>query len=85
MPRKKKPPEPIDHKAQALADQIAADLFTSGFGFRAERLVLWSDTENRDYGGWCERAVIDRIYMILAGKRPTTTIPPCHSSPARPR
>lgn len=45
-----------------LAEQIAADLFTSPAG-KADRLVLIH--EGRDLGGWCEKAVADWIEKRL--------------------
>lgn len=48
-----------------LAKEIAADLFTNGLGQHARRLVL--ELENgHNGGGWCERAVVDRIRGHLA-------------------
>ena len=44
----------------ALAATIARDLFTSGCGSRASRLVM-VDKEGRQIAGWCEEAVRDRI------------------------
>jgi len=42
-----------------IADKIAEDLFTSGFGTKASRLVLMSDGS---YGpGWSKQAVIKII------------------------
>lgn len=55
-------------KIKTLATLIANDLFTSGSGDtaeHAERLVLRIDTENRNLGGWSERAVKRRIEKML--------------------
>ena len=48
-----------------LAKQIANDLFTNGSGQEADRLVLELPGK-RDGGGWCKRAVEDRIYDAIA-------------------
>ncbi len=51
---------------EALAEQITEDLFTNGAGERAERLVLTVDgPPKRDLGGWCERAMADRIGDLI--------------------
>lgn len=57
--------------ARELAEQIAADLFVNGQGKEAVRLQLriadWSDgvPGERDGGGWCRAAVVDRIAAKL--------------------
>ena len=47
-----------------IAEKIATRLFVNGLGQEAARLVL-VDSNNRDLGGWCKRAVIDQIREIL--------------------
>ena len=57
--------------ARELAEQIADDLFCTSNGEVAERLELkitdWSDGVKVEFGagGWCRRAVVDRIVAIL--------------------
>lgn len=51
--------------ARVIAESIATDLFTTGFGDEASRLVLLNSDGN-DIGGWCKSAVVDRIVVILA-------------------
>lgn len=46
--------------ARCLVEKIVEDLFTNGFGQKAERLVLTS-VDGRDLGGWCRGAMRDRI------------------------
>ena len=46
------------------AEAIADDLFKSGFGSKAYKLALVT-AEGRDLGGWCKRAVVDRIMKKL--------------------
>jgi len=54
----------LDAIIHKLAKKIADDLFTSGSGEKAIRLVLkLNDIDNA--GGWCESAAIDRIEAIL--------------------
>ncbi len=48
----------------ALAATIACDLFTSGCGRRARRLVMVDDA-GREIAGWCEAAVRDRVAVHL--------------------
>lgn len=52
---------------QKLADKIAADLFTSGLPGepRAERLLLWQDSTQRDVGGYGEKPMANRIAKLL--------------------
>lgn len=60
----------VDYVRQAkfeIATMIANDLFTDGFGNRADRLLLhveamkhWSTKP-----GWCFGAVVDRVVAIL--------------------
>jgi hypothetical protein len=58
-----------------IAAVIARDLFTSGNGSIATRLVL-ELKDTRQFGGWCEVAVVDRIedmldrYFPASGKIP---------------
>ena len=53
-----------------LAEQIADELFTTGDGKRADRLVLTLDgPPRRDLGGWSRRAVLDRLAAILKRAR----------------
>lgn len=57
----------LDHaEIRALAESIAARLFTNGNNDRADRLVL-ELAGKRDGGGWCERAAVDQIERILEG------------------
>lgn len=48
-----------------LAKKIAARVMTSGNGQKAERLLLWSDSSQRDSGGWSERPLAEYIEKIL--------------------
>lgn len=57
-------------QARELAERIAADLFTSGIGSAAERLVLWRDSDRRDLGGGCRESVVDRIAKAIAAAVP---------------
>lgn len=59
-----------DQTVQKLAEDIAKDLFTSGSGQVATRLVMLQEPDDplnptRDLGGWCEEAVINRIRKHL--------------------
>ena len=47
-----------------IAQEIADDLFTNGFGEKASRLVL-ELADGRDGGGWGKKPAIDRIKDIL--------------------
>lgn len=47
-----------DVAAQRIARRIAADLFVNG-------------NPSRDIGGWSDRAVEDRIFLILTGREVT--------------
>lgn len=51
-------------RIRELAEKIAGDLFTNGFGQEGERLVLELPGK-RDGGGWCKRAAIERIEKQL--------------------
>lgn len=58
--------------ARKLARTIARDLFTNGAGDRADRLICVQEPEGTqgpktNLGGWCEKAVADRIVGILNG------------------
>jgi hypothetical protein len=50
-------------EAIAIATKIADELFRNGSGQKADRLVLVQG--DRDLGGWCKAAVIDRIEKEL--------------------
>jgi hypothetical protein len=51
-----------------LAEYIAASLFVNGAGQYADRLILAVDgPPSRDLGGWCLKAVADRIELALRG------------------
>jgi len=52
-----------------LAERIVRDLFTTGLGERATRLVL-IDVNDRNLGGWSERAMTDRIARALGSSEP---------------
>lgn len=56
---------PDDEK---VAREIADDLFHNGVGQEADRLVLTLQP-NRDIGGWCKQAVVDRIASALSAAR----------------
>lgn len=60
---------PNTSRPSEAALEIAESLFTNGSGSKAERLVLWQDTTQRDLGGWCRAAVADRIDAALARAR----------------
>lgn len=62
MSRSKK--EDDGEARRSRVDAFVRELFTNGVGQRAERLVLLSD-ECRSLGGWCERAVADRVEAFL--------------------
>ena len=49
----------------AIATQVAEELFTSGSGAHADRLVLWLDVDERSLGGWSRRAVVTVVRRIL--------------------
>jgi hypothetical protein len=53
-----------DCSARALAAKIAAALFTSGDGKRAERLVFQLGS-GEDWGGWSEPAAANYIAKII--------------------
>ena len=48
---------------ELLPKQIADDLFVNGSGDKADRLML-VDENNRDLGGWCHQAVVDRAAAL---------------------
>lgn len=54
--------------ARRISRQIAKQLFTNGMKERAERLKLVQtiNGKERDLGGWCEEAAVDRIEETLA-------------------
>lgn len=54
----------LDNIIHKLVYRIADDLFTSGSGEKAIRLVLKLNDID-DAGGWCKSAAIDRIETIL--------------------
>lgn len=58
------PPQPIDRRIRALAKRVARDLFRNGAGEHAARLVLTSE-DGRELGGWCRKAVEDRLATAL--------------------
>lgn len=45
----------------ALANRIVTNLFTNGVGEKAERLLLWKDSEKRDLGGWGFNSVLFEV------------------------
>jgi len=53
---------------RGVAEQIADDLFRNGSGQKAERLVL-ELSDGRNGGGWCRRAVVDRVNAKLRATR----------------
>lgn len=60
-----------DEQIKQLAAEIAALLFTTGAGRKAQRLVL-VDENKRDLGGWGEKPIADLIEAKLravAGKK----------------
>lgn len=68
----KKPAAPDDQAGDALVEGIVNNLFTSGFGETAHRLVLESKPEEeggrtRTFGGWSRMAVASVIRAHLAG------------------
>ena len=54
--------------ARLLAELIARDLFENGNHQIADRLVLTSEN-GHDLGGWCESAVVDRIFESLIAEK----------------
>lgn len=56
----------------SLAKKIATNLFTNGAGQKAERLLLWCDTDKSDLGGWGFNSVLfevaTEIHMALRGQ-----------------
>lgn len=55
----------INRSLWHLAQTIAKDLFENILGQRADRLVLIQEDKSGDLGGWSEKAVVQRIYLIL--------------------
>ena len=57
---------------EEAAKLIADDLFTTGFGEKADRLVLFQEEKSgdkkRDLGGWCKEAVESRVIKILSAQ-----------------
>lgn len=49
-----------------LIDEFVESLFTNGAGSKAERLLLWRDTDKANLGGWSRAAIRDRIADFLA-------------------
>jgi hypothetical protein len=58
-----------------VAQWIADYLFVNGQGQEADRLVL-TTKEGKDLGGWCKRAVVDRIVDNLRESRDSTPAAP---------
>jgi len=46
--------------AREIAMQLADDLFTDGWGNKAQRLVM-ELASGKPGGGWCHAAVVDRL------------------------
>lgn len=64
----------------AVARAVAGRLFENGFGDKAERLVLWRDSDSKNLGGWCRGAVEDHIGNALKAAIQTRELPnqtPC--------
>lgn len=53
-----------EQQAKTLAETIADELFINGFGEKAVRLKMVDATE-RDLGGWCRAAVVQKIAACL--------------------
>lgn len=60
-PPRNPPPTPL--LVERIAEEIVEDLFKNGFHEEADRLVMMQG--NRDLGGWCRKAVKDRIINKL--------------------
>lgn len=56
-------PPPMPRLVERIAEEIVEDLFKNGLHEEADRLVLMQG--NRDLGGWCRKAVKDRIVEKL--------------------
>ena len=59
----------LEEYERALAEKIAADLFTAGDGQVAERLALVQDSTGRNLGGYCRGAVVSVILKHLLQER----------------
>mgnify|MGYP001470646434 CR=1 FL=1 len=51
--------------AKSIAVKIADEMFTSGFGRVADRLVLVKNTRMEELGGWGKKPFEDRVLFIL--------------------
>lgn len=52
-------------RLRALLEDAVDGLFVNGSGQRATRLVLFCDATQRDLGGWCKGAILDRLLAAL--------------------
>ena len=51
-----------DDDERGWIELAVEDLFTNSRGDRADRLVLWSDREKINLGGWSKESVINRLH-----------------------
>lgn len=68
-----------EEQLRYVADAIASDLFETGFGDEATRLVLFDEDLTgdlkRNLGGWNRTAVSHRVHRILAHFAAHGTLP----------
>jgi len=55
-----------EQRAREAARAETNQLFSGWGGRVADRLVLWDDESEADFGGWCESAIRDRFTAALA-------------------
>jgi hypothetical protein len=55
-------------EAHALAERIVDDLFVTGHGAKADRLVLMT-ADGRNLGGWGRKPAMDRIIVALTAEQ----------------
>jgi hypothetical protein len=65
---------PEGRAATEAARALCADLFTTGGGVKADRLVLWGDVNSmsqggRDLGGWGRRPFTDKLDAFARAQR----------------
>lgn len=61
-------PGQVERALQALAAEIADDLFTNGSGQKSTRLVM-ELPDGKDGGGWCHQALTSRVAKHLLGSQ----------------
>lgn len=50
---------------EAAIENFVEGIFTNGSGQKAERLVLWRDSDDKNLGGWSRYAIKERLRDFL--------------------